>query len=72
MLGPSHGSAGKKYKDAAKWKQAQPLPKEMGEMISQECVPEAFQDCDIIFSGLDSKVAGDIGPLIALTVESID
>jgi len=29
-------------------------------MMVHECVPEHFKDCDIIFSGLDADVAGDI------------
>lgn len=34
---------------------------ELGEMIVRECKPEEFKDCDLVFSGLDSDVAGDIG-----------
>lgn len=63
VVGASKRSAGQKYKDAAKWKQAQPMSKELGNLVVQECVPEAFKTCDIVFSGLDSDVAGDIGPL---------
>ena len=61
VLGASKRSAGQKYRDAARWKQAQPMSKELGELVVQECVPEAFRQCDLIFSGLDSDVAGDIG-----------
>jgi aspartate-semialdehyde dehydrogenase len=49
-VGASERSAGKKYKDAVKWKQALPFSEE-------------FQDCDLIFSGLDSDVAGEVGML---------
>ena len=62
VVGASKRSAGQRYKDAAKWKQAQPMSKKLGNLVVQECRPEAFKDCDIIFSGLDSDVAGDIGP----------
>lgn len=41
------------------------MSKDLGDLIVQECKPEAFKDCDIVFSGLDSDVAGDIGPLKA-------
>jgi aspartate-semialdehyde dehydrogenase len=60
-VGASSRSAGKKYKDAVKWKQASPMSKEIGELVVQECKTENFKDCDIVFSGLDSDVAGDIG-----------
>ncbi len=60
-VGASSRSAGKKYKDAVRWKQNLALPKEYGELIVKECRPEGFSDCDVVFSGLDSDVAGDIG-----------
>ena len=34
---------------------------ELGELVIQSCKPENFQGCDIVFSGLDADVAGDIG-----------
>ena len=37
------------------------MSKELGELVVKECKSEEFQDCDLIFSGLDSDVAGDIG-----------
>ncbi len=37
------------------------MSKELGEMIVKECKSDEFRDCDLIFSGLDSDVAGDIG-----------
>lgn len=37
------------------------MSKNLGDLVVQKCVPEAFKDCDLIFSGLDSDVAGDIG-----------
>ncbi|KAI4121051.1 MAG: hypothetical protein LQ338_006592 [Usnochroma carphineum] len=59
-VGASSRSAGKKYKDAVRWKQNIPMSKELGELVVKECKAEEFQDCDLIFSGLDSDVAGDI------------
>ncbi|KAL8951421.1 MAG: hypothetical protein Q9222_002612 [Ikaeria aurantiellina] len=59
-LGASSRSAGKRYKDAVRWKQNMPMSKELGELVVKECRAEDFQDCDLIFSGLDSDVAGDI------------
>ncbi|KAL8679210.1 MAG: hypothetical protein Q9186_004507 [Xanthomendoza sp. 1 TL-2023] len=59
-LGASGRSAGKKYKDAVRWKQNVPMSKELGDLVVTECKSEDFQGCDLIFSGLDSDVAGDI------------
>jgi len=60
-IGASSRSAGKKYKDAVRWKQTSSLPAKARDMIVKECKPEEFKDCDIVFSGLDADVAGDIG-----------
>ena len=38
-----------------------PIPLKVKDMIIKECKPELFNDCDVIFSGLDADVAGDIG-----------
>ncbi|POS84135.1 NAD(P)-binding Rossmann-fold containing protein, partial [Erysiphe pulchra] len=59
-LGASSRSAGRKYKDAVRWKQATPMDYLVENLIIRECRPEEFLDCDIIFSGLDADVAGDI------------
>jgi aspartate-semialdehyde dehydrogenase len=57
-VGASSRSAGKRYKDAVKWKQALPMGKHVEELIVKE-----FADCDIVFSGLDADVAGEIGKI---------
>ena len=59
-IGASPGSVGKKYGDVAKWKQTKKLPEKYGELVVKQCKPEEFRDCDIVFSGLDSSVAGEI------------
>jgi hypothetical protein len=61
-VGASERSAGKKYKDAVRWKQAYPMSKELGDLVVKKCVAEEFSDCDLIFSALDSD-AGDVGTL---------
>jgi hypothetical protein len=33
-------------------------------MIVKPCEAELFADCDVVFSGLDADVAGDIGKSI--------
>lgn len=38
------------------------MSKELGELVVKECRPEEFKnECDIVFSGLDSDVAGEAG-----------
>ncbi|KAI9863065.1 MAG: hypothetical protein M1824_000753 [Vezdaea acicularis] len=59
-IGASSRSAGQKYKDVVRWKQAVPISAELGELVVKECKPEEFKDCDLVFSGLDSDVAGEI------------
>ncbi|KAK0251169.1 aspartate-semialdehyde dehydrogenase [Friedmanniomyces endolithicus] len=60
VVGASSRSAGKKYKDAVRWKQSLPMSKELGELVVTECRPEEFEGkCDVVFSGLDSDIAGE-------------
>lgn len=60
-LGASSRSAGKAYKKAVTWKQTSLLPESAKEIVVEECKPEGnFAECDVVFSGLDSDVAGDI------------
>jgi hypothetical protein len=35
----------------------------IAEMTVRECKASEFSDCDVVFSGLDSDVAGHIGTL---------
>lgn len=60
-VGASERSAGKKYRDAVKWKQALPFSDRIGDLVVKKCTAEEFADCDLVFSGLDSDVAGDVG-----------
>ena len=36
---------------------------ELAELEVRECKASNFTDCDLVFSGLDSDVAGEIGKL---------
>lgn len=60
-LGASSRSEGKRYKDAVRWKQDAPMSADLGDLVIRSCEPENFKGCDIVFSGLDADVAGDIG-----------
>jgi aspartate-semialdehyde dehydrogenase len=68
-VGASERSAGKKYKDAVRWKQSIPFTERIGNLIVKKCVPEEFADCDLVFSGLDSDVAGDVGTMGHIPIE---
>ncbi|CAK7203621.1 aspartate-semialdehyde dehydrogenase [Sporothrix eucalyptigena] len=59
-VGASARSAGKPYREAVRWKQATPMTKRIGDLIVRECTAAEFADCDVVFSGLDSDVAGEI------------
>ncbi|KAF8878583.1 aspartate-semialdehyde dehydrogenase [Gymnopilus junonius] len=59
-LGASPRSAGKKYREAVNWKQAQPVPNVVKDIVLAECTPGAFEGCKVVFSGLDADVAGEI------------
>ena len=54
----SEKSSGKKYKDAVNWVLTTPIPKKIAEITVKECKPNL--NCQIVFSGLDSSVAGEI------------
>ena len=36
---------------------------ELASLVVRECKAENFTDCDLVFSGLDSDVAGDVGTM---------
>ena len=37
------------------------MPQAVRDMVVRECKAENFEDCDVVFSGLDADVAGEIG-----------
>ncbi|EAS35038.1 aspartate-semialdehyde dehydrogenase [Coccidioides immitis RS] len=59
-VGASFRSAGKLYKDAVRWKQAKPISEKIANLLVRDCRSEHFKDCDLVFSGLDSDIAGEI------------
>ena len=59
-VGASERSAGKRYADAVRWKQSQPMPARFTDLVVRRCAPSEYAECDIIFSGLDSDVAGEV------------
>lgn len=65
-IGASSRSAGKEYREAVKWKQSKPMSAQLAGLVVRECKASNFTDCDLVFSGLDSDVAGDIGKVYSL------
>lgn len=57
-LAASDRSSGKKYKEAVRWNMAKPLAEKIGAMEVLPCTSPL--PCKVVFSGLDSTVAGDI------------
>lgn len=57
-LAASSKSAGKTYGEAVNWFMQTPLTEKFKNMIVKECVPNL--NAKVIFSGLDSNVAGEI------------
>lgn len=54
----SERSAGNLYKDAVNWILSSPIPERIANLKVKNCVPDL--DSKIVFSGLDSSVAGEI------------
>ncbi|MEM1117905.1 MAG: aspartate-semialdehyde dehydrogenase [Bacteroidota bacterium] len=54
----SERSAGKPYREAARWIQATPIPEAVAAMTVEGV--DAAPDCEVVFSGLDASVAGDV------------
>ncbi|KAF9892601.1 hypothetical protein FE257_001003 [Aspergillus nanangensis] len=58
-IGASERSAGKQYKDAVRWKQATAMSEKLSTLVLRDCKAEHFADCDLVFSGLNSDIAGE-------------
>ena len=57
-LGASHRSEGKAYRDAAAWRLPTPPPDSVSKLVVEQAAPGNAPK--LVFSGLDSSVAGDI------------
>jgi aspartate-semialdehyde dehydrogenase len=55
----SERSAGKRYREAVNWLSGSPIPSAVADLEVQPTAPEAL-DCDFVFSGLSSSVAGEV------------
>src|SRR5690349_25090267 len=59
-LGASERSAGKSYRDACAWRLPTPLPDDVAGLKVEEAAQSAGRAPKLVFSGLDSSVAGEI------------
>jgi aspartate-semialdehyde dehydrogenase len=57
-LAASERSAGKNYAEQVKWHEATPIPKDISHLPIKKCTDQL--NAKILFSGLDSSVAGEI------------
>lgn len=55
----SDRSAGQSYREAANWLSGSPIPADVADLEVKPTEPAAL-DCDLVFSGLSSSVAGDV------------
>ncbi len=58
-LAASDRSSGKRYEEVVRWSMATPLPQKIADMPVVACQPDLLS-CSLVFSGLDSSIAGDI------------
>lgn len=70
VLAASERSAGKQYKEATNWIMSTILPEQIGKMVVTNCTPdklltEAGEKPELLFSGLDASVAGEIETKLA-------
>lgn len=66
-IGASSRSAGKQYKDAVKWKQTTAMSEKLSGLVLRDCKADQFSDCDLVFSGLNSDIAGEVGMIATFT-----
>ncbi|KAJ1862249.1 aspartate-semialdehyde dehydrogenase [Coemansia sp. RSA 2703] len=59
-LGASERSAGKPYAQATRWKMSEQMPEAVRNVVVKSCDPSLYEGCDVVFSGLDASVAGDV------------
>ena len=57
-LAASDRSSGKLYGQATTWRQYTPVPDSIKDKLVKPCEPTL--DCRVVFSGLDSSVAGEV------------
>jgi len=64
-LSASERSAGRRYGDATRWNLAGAPPLRVASMLVRPPEPSAFDDCDLVFSALDTQIAAEREPMFA-------
>jgi aspartate-semialdehyde dehydrogenase len=62
-IAASDRSQGKPYHQACLWKISGPMPQYVRDFVVKDCIPEL--NCNLVFSGLPSSVAGEVESLFA-------
>jgi aspartate-semialdehyde dehydrogenase len=58
----SERSAGRRYRDAVRWRLEHDPPDEVMGATVRRCTPDELSDCDLVLSALDSGVAAAVEP----------
>ena len=62
-VGASDRSSGRPYRDVVRWRLSQDPPEAVGGLtVLLPCVPDGFDGCDLVLSGLDAAAAREIEP----------
>jgi len=64
-LSASDRSAGRRYGDATRWRLSGPPPAHVASMSVRRPEPAEFDDCDLVFSALETRVAVEREPRFA-------
>ena len=64
-LSASERSAGRRYGDVTRWRLSGAPPRHVSSMLVRRPEPTEFDDCDLVFSALETRVALELEPLFA-------
>ncbi len=64
-LSASDRSAGRRYADACRWALGPAPPRAVRDSVIRPCSADQLDDCDLVFSALDSSVARKVEPELA-------
>jgi len=64
-LGASERSAGRRYRDAARWLLPDAIPEGVADRLVTGCAPSDFSGCDLVLSALDATTGRTVEPALA-------
>jgi aspartate-semialdehyde dehydrogenase len=62
VVGASERSQGRSYRECVRWGLSEDPPEDAASLTVQPCVPDAFEGCDFVLSGLAATAAREIEP----------